>query len=269
MRYDVTCVCGQQFAVAPAGLGRVVACPGCNRALIPLAVTPAAGEGTGADSGGGGTAAAGAEPTRRCPMCGERILAVARKCRFCGEMVGKADGTAPGGEGGAAKAGEAPPVYVLSVSQWDNFFRYLICITIVTVAGVVLFGPFPWGPMVAPHAGVAFAVLAGVVGLVMLFFYASARHARCIIRPDRVETETGVLSKHIESLEMHRIVDVSLRQNLLQRVLGIGTVVIRSTDPTTPQLELYMIPKARKVYRYVQEQAPRADQARGVVQVER
>jgi uncharacterized membrane protein YdbT with pleckstrin-like domain len=107
------------------------------------------------------------------------------------------------------------------------------------------------------------------MGFMAWFFYMTTRNSRCIIRPIRIETEVGVLSKDLTSLDLFRITDLELKQGLIERILGIGTIRVTSNDPKTPELIIYQIPKARAVYKYLQQQVPIAARQRGAVYLER
>jgi membrane protein YdbS with pleckstrin-like domain len=55
----------------------------------------------------------------------------------------------------------------------------------------------------------------------------------------RLFKESGILSRSLNEIELIRVDDVAVHQNLLQRVFNVGIVtVIAPTDPTEPRLEL-------------------------------
>ena len=103
------------------------------------------------------------------------------------------------------------------------------------------------------------------MGLIAWLLYLSVKNSRCQIRPTRIDTEVGMFSKELTSLELFRITDMELRQGLVQRLLGIGTIRITSTDPNTPEMVLYQIPQARKVHKYLQDQIPVSNRQRGAI----
>ncbi len=54
------------------------------------------------------------------------------------------------------------------------------------------------------------------------------------ITNERICITKGILSKAVEDIEMFRIKDTAMEQNLLQRIFGVGTIKIISDDSRTP-----------------------------------
>ena len=143
------------------------------------------------------------------------------------------------------------------------------------------------------HAGLAFIDLLGVaVGLYGLvngwgwwaalgpavILASGIVHGRLVIRvlvtrfridTLRIEVERGLVMRRIDNLELWRIKDLQFRQSVLQRMLGIGDLVIVSTDATSgASLEICGIKGARVLYDQLRDAVDDARQARGVVSVE-
>lgn len=74
---------------------------------------------------------------------------------------------------------------------------------------------------------------------------------------DRIFLETGLLNTHAEELLLYRVRDISLGISLGQKMFGVGSVLLHSSDKTTPTLELKNIkdPRAVKelIHQHVEE----------------
>jgi len=94
----------------------------------------------------------------------------------------------------------------------------------------------------------------GFVGLPgMLWTFLRYKTTRYKITNRRVEYEHGVLSTSVDSLELWRVLDVRYKQTLIDRMLGNATVTLIGTDQTDPELELYGLPNARKLFEDLRE----------------
>ena len=49
---------------------------------------------------------------------------------------------------------------------------------------------------------------------------------------DRLFIKTGVLNIHEDEVRLYRILDLSLRKTLWQRIMGLGTIHVDSSDKT-------------------------------------
>ena len=77
------------------------------------------------------------------------------------------------------------------------------------------------------------------IGLLLLlrawYLVASTRYR---LTTQRLFVQTGLVAKKLEEVELFRVKDVTLDQGFVQRLLGVGTIVVLSTDDTAPRLEL-------------------------------
>ena len=77
------------------------------------------------------------------------------------------------------------------------------------------------------------------------------------ISEDRLFQTTGLLNLKFEEILLYRIRDLELKLTLGQRLFGVGSVMIHSSDKTMPTLELKNIKKPRQVkemlYRQVED----------------
>ncbi len=59
-----------------------------------------------------------------------------------------------------------------------------------------------------------------------------------IVTSERVRVITGLLAKDTDDIEMIRIQDVDHTQGVTERMLNIGDITLRSTDPSRPRVML-------------------------------
>lgn len=60
---------------------------------------------------------------------------------------------------------------------------------------------------------------------------------------DKLLIDTGILSTKQEEIKLYRIMDLTLKRSLLQRIFGVGSIHICSADKTTPEFEIKDIKK--------------------------
>lgn len=69
---------------------------------------------------------------------------------------------------------------------------------------------------------------------------------RYALGEDRLFVETGLLTTQCEEILLYRVRDLSLRITLGQRIFGVGTVTIQSSDRSCPVLELKNVKHPRE-----------------------
>ena len=64
---------------------------------------------------------------------------------------------------------------------------------------------------------------------------------------DRIFCEKGLLNLHEEEILLYRVRDLELRMSLGQRIFGVGSVIVHSSEKPIPTLELKNIKIPREV----------------------
>ena len=87
---------------------------------------------------------------------------------------------------------------------------------------------------------------------------AHTRHAdnlhRLLAFRGRLFIKTGLFNLRTEEIILYRIRDISLRRSFGQRIFGVGTVHICSSDHTCPELDVKNIRHSEKVKEMIHEQ---------------
>jgi uncharacterized membrane protein YdbT with pleckstrin-like domain len=108
-------------------------------------------------------------------------------------------------------------------------------LTIVAIVACVVLGAVM--NVLSTPLWIAFAAAIAIIWLVLI--------ARMIVRKlsidyrltsQRLVRKTGLLSRKTGRVEVIDIDDVSIEQNLMQRILGVGRIKVHSTDVTDPEL---------------------------------
>jgi len=79
---------------------------------------------------------------------------------------------------------------------------------------------------------------------------------------DRLFHEKGLLTVHEEEVLLYRVRDLELKMTLGQRLFGVGSVVVHSSDKTAPALVLENVKKPREVKEQIYQQVEKCKEAR-------
>lgn len=74
------------------------------------------------------------------------------------------------------------------------------------------------------------------------------------ISEDRIFCEKGLLNMKFEEILLYRVRDISMKITLGQRIFGVGSILLQSSDKTAPVLEIKNIKNPREVKEMIHEQ---------------
>jgi len=84
----------------------------------------------------------------------------------------------------------------------------------------------------------------------------------------RLRETAGLFNKTTEDLELYRVKDISIEQPPLQRLVGRGRVVLRTSDRSTPLVTLNAIPSPLSVADLLRDRVERCRVAKGVREID-
>jgi uncharacterized membrane protein YdbT with pleckstrin-like domain len=91
---------------------------------------------------------------------------------------------------------------------------------------------------------------------------------RFTLTNQRLRMSRGVLSKRVDDLELYRVKDHALEQPLILRMVGLGNIVLITSDASTPEVVLPAIKNAPAVRDLIRQHVETARSAKRVREVD-
>lgn len=121
-------------------------------------------------------------------------------------------------------------------SQWVHFWFYLFCMLLAIGAGAAA----PW------TAGLSALALVIPVFLWIIRWWVT-RTTVYELTNQRLRIRSGILTRRLDELELYRVKDYVLEQPLLLRLVGLGNLMLVTSDATTPTVALRAIAGVEEV----------------------
>jgi membrane protein YdbS with pleckstrin-like domain len=225
--------------------------------------------------------------TKPCPFCAETIRYAAVKCRFCGEFLSGDRAKSPDGQSEEPKqdsenqevsnvlwAGR-PSIFALTGTVLKIACFTALCWAVYTYPVTLLAvrlakAQVKIEQLVPVEAWIDLSALALALAAVFALFWKALalKSIRYEVTPDRIEWSRGIFDRRVDNLDMFRVIDLKLRRSAVDCLVGIGTVIVISSDESDPQFEFNHVRRCRRLYDTLKDAGLNADKKRNVIHVE-
>jgi membrane protein YdbS with pleckstrin-like domain len=217
--------------------------------------------------------------TKQCPYCAELILAAAIKSRYCGEFLNKHPKTADQSSEEPDKENPSATLFEASPSLWlltPGFLKMAVVLAICYFLGfwpvkqILTNAKLPVNAIetIEKYRVVVALSLSAAAAIVLLFKIIKLKSVRYRVTADRIEWTRGIFSRNVDNIDMFRIADLSMHRSFSDRLVGIGSVVLITTDKTDPEFRFEKVSSPKQLYDTIKKASLDADGKRSVVHLE-
>jgi membrane protein YdbS with pleckstrin-like domain len=205
----------------------------------------------------------------KCQHCGAEVLEGAAFCQSCGKSLRSAPPAPPiGKEHFAAAVGNRQrPDDDREAVLWEGQFSKLAMIGAWVGAGTFTLAAVVVGAM-AGFDGQSWTIAVGLIIAVWFVLLLRLLYLQYTVHysltTQRFVHERGLLWRQVDRIETIDIDDVTVSQGPIERMLGVGTVRVMSSDKTSPEFQLVGIEDVRRVATIIDEARRNERRKRGL-----
>ncbi|MCX7007694.1 MAG: PH domain-containing protein [Kiritimatiellaeota bacterium] len=151
--------------------------------------------------------------------------------------------------------------YEGSPSLWGSVGQLLLCVLLAMGSSIGAFALAGHGWYIP-----VFGLLVAAALIIVPVLLVRSTHYR--VTSYRIDFERGLFSKDIDTLELWHVEDIKFHQSFLDRLLGVGQIIVLAHDDTTPELQLQSLPDPRPVFDALKQRIITVKRQRGVIKID-
>jgi membrane protein YdbS with pleckstrin-like domain len=204
-----------------------------------------------------------------CPECGKEVSSRAASCPHCGfGLAGTAAPVAAAALGLTAAAPSAPeqtlwessPSLLLLLGEAVGVLAVVLLVVLLAVFLLPALGEVArnsWldtakAPLILSFVLGAYLLVRGIRIAVRA---ARLRATRYRLTNQRLVVETGLVSRTLAEVDLRSVEDLVFRQGPMDRLLGVGSISVVSSDRNTPRLQLVGVKDPKGTRELIRTQA--------------
>lgn len=161
-------------------------------------------------------------------------------------------------------------IWAGSKSQVVNTIYFAACILAFVLVSLITHKLLPWASRPTTPQFVLWALLAAeVIPIVLLLKrWLSTNAISYELTAEQLHTQNGILSQNVNTLELYRVRDYTLDKPFFLRLLGFSTIVLQTSDLTTPIVRIEAIRGGQVLLNEIRERVEACRVKKGVREID-